>query len=191
MGNNCFLSSTFDVRRLAEKGGDGMHMYSKVKTELGDFWIACSSRGITIIRPVSETPPAFERAYKKRFGICPLNRVIPDSYKKALHIALEGRTAPAVSIDWTCFTEFQKKVLKKLQKVPAGKVRTYSWLAGQAGNPKAARAVGSVMAHNPIPILLPCHRIVPASGGIGNYGLGKELKRELLSREGALKKFGV
>lgn len=163
-----------------------MHLYYKVKTELGDYWIACSPHGITAIHPVSETPSEFEKAYKKRFGVCPRNRVIPDSYKKALHMALEGQTAPAVSIDWSGFTEFQKKVLKKLQKVPAGKVRTYSWLARQAGHPKAARAVGNVMAHNPIPFLLPCHRIVPTSGGIGNYGLGKALKHELLSREGAL-----
>jgi O-6-methylguanine DNA methyltransferase len=78
-------------------------------------------------------------------------------------------------------------VLKTLLKVPPGEVRSYSWLARRAGFPNAARAVGSVMARNPVPFILPCHRIVPASGGIGNYGLGKELKRELLMREG----FGI
>ncbi|MEJ2110813.1 MAG: MGMT family protein, partial [Acidobacteriota bacterium] len=69
-------------------------------------------------------------------------------------------------------------------KIPAGKTQTYAWLARRSGYPNAARAVGNVMAGNPVPFLLPCHRIVPASGGIGNYGLGKELKRKLLRREG-------
>jgi O-6-methylguanine DNA methyltransferase len=161
-----------------------MHRYSRVKTELGDFWVACSPCGITAIRPATEIRSAFENAYKKRFGICPLDGDIPDSYKQALRRTLEGSAVPSVAIDWTCFTGFQRKVLKRLQKIPAGKTQTYSWLARRSGNPKAARAVGNVMARNPIPFLIPCHRIVPASGGIGNYGLGKKLKRELLLREG-------
>jgi methylated-DNA-[protein]-cysteine S-methyltransferase len=161
-----------------------MHLYSKVKTDLGDFWIACSSRGITSVCSGAETATAFKKAYRKRFGTYPLNRDIPGSYKKALRMAIKGRPVPSVDVDWTCFTAFQRKVLKKLQKVPAGKVQTYAWLARQAGHPTAARAVGNVMAQNPIPFLIPCHRIVPASGGIGNYGLGRKLKKELLSREG-------
>ena len=163
-----------------------MHTYSEVETGLGNFRIACSPSGITAIRSAEETQLSFESAYKKRFGIYPLKQDIPDNYKQALRDAVAGRTLPDVPIDWSGFTEFQKRVLRKLQKVPAGKVRTYSWLARQAGCPKAARAVGNVMARNPIPFLLPCHRIIPASGGLGNYGLGKELKRELLSREGVL-----
>ena len=162
-----------------------MHRYSKVKTDLGVFRVVCSPKGITSIHPASQRASAFEKVYKKRFGEYPLNRDIPDTYKKALRAALRGQPVPSIAIDWTHFTPFQRKVLKRLQKVPAGKVQTYAWLARQVGNPKAARAVGNGMAQNPIPVLIPCHRIVPASGGIGNYGLGKKLKRELLMREGA------
>ena len=161
-----------------------MHCYAEVKTDLGVFRVACSPKGITSIHPASQRASAFEKVYKKRFGEYPLNRDIPDTYKKALRAAIKGHPAPSVAVDWTCFTAFQRKVLKRLQKVPAGKVQTYAWLARQVGNPKAARAVGNVMAQNPIPFLIPCHRIVPSSGGIGNYGLGKDLKRELLMREG-------
>ena len=163
-----------------------MHSYFKVTTDLGEFRVACSSLGITAIRPAAESPSAFEAAYRKRFGVRPLRGEIPDAYKKALRAALAGRQAPPAAIDWSGFTRFQRKVLKELLKVPAGKVRSYSWLARRAGFPKASRAVGNVMAGNPIPFLIPCHRIVPASGGVGNYGLGKELKRKLLLREGAV-----
>jgi len=161
-----------------------MHLYSRTKTELGDFWIACSPRGITAVRFATETPAAFETAYRKRFGERPRIGEIPQAYKQALRRAVKGRDISPVPIDWSGFTPFQKKVLKTLLKVPAGKVRSYSRLARQAGFPKAARAVGSVMANNPIPFIIPCHRIIPASGGVGNYGFGKELKRKLLAREG-------
>jgi O-6-methylguanine DNA methyltransferase len=168
----------------ATRGRISMHRYDRVKTNLGDFWIACSPRGITAIHPAAETPRAFETAYRERFGAPPVCGPVPGPYKKALRNALRGRGPSPVPIDWSGFTQFQKKVLKALLKVPAGEVRSYAWLARRAGNPKAARAVGNVMAHNPIPFLIPCHRVVPASGGVGNYGLGKELKRELLGREG-------
>jgi methylated-DNA-[protein]-cysteine S-methyltransferase len=71
-------------------------------------------------------------------------------------------------------------------KVPRGTVRTYSWLARRVGTPKAARAVGNAMARNPVPFIIPCHRIVPESGGVGNYGYGPKLKRRLLMLEGAV-----
>ncbi|MBN2317720.1 MAG: MGMT family protein [Acidobacteria bacterium] len=163
-----------------------MHRYSKVQTDLGDFRIACSPNGITAIRTAAETPQAFEKAYRKRFGIYPVRRDVPGAYKQALRRIVKGQETPSVPIDWSGFTPFQQKVLKTLLKVPAGKVQSYSWLARRAGFPKAARAVGNAMANNPIPFLIPCHRIVPASGGVGNYGLGKELKRKLLKLEGAV-----
>ena len=165
-----------------------MHRYSRVQTDLGVFRIACSSNGITTIRPAAETPQAFEAAYRKRFGVNPVPGDVPDAYIQALRRTVKGQETPSVPIDWSGFTPFQQKVLKTLLKVPAGKAQSYSWLARRAGFPKAARAVGNAMANNPIPFLIPCHRIVPASGGVGNYGLGKELKRELLKREGAILK---
>ncbi len=162
-----------------------MHRYCRVHTKIGDFRIACSTRGITAVSPGAETDAAFEAAYKKRLGVKPDNGVVPDAYKQALHRAVQGQKTPPIPVDWSGFTPFQEKVLKALLKVPTGRVRSYAWLARRAGFPRAARAVGNVMANNPIPFLIPCHRIIPASGGVGNYGLGRELKRELLTKEGA------
>jgi len=161
-----------------------VHRYCKVETDLGSFWIASSHLGITAIRSGTESATAFETAYKKRTGIRPHEGTVSITYKQAIHKAFEGKQTSPECIDWTYFTKFQRQILKRLLKIQAGTVRTYSWLARKSGHPNASRAVGNVMAQNPIPFLLPCHRIVPMSGGIGNYGLGKELKRTLLEREG-------
>ena len=63
---------------------------------------------------------------------------------------------------------------------------TYGELAARVGHPKAARAIGTACATNPVPIIVPCHRVLPGSGGVGNYGGGPERKRALLAHEGAL-----
>jgi methylated-DNA-[protein]-cysteine S-methyltransferase len=81
---------------------------------------------------------------------------------------------------------FRRAVLETLQRdVHRGEVVTYGALARQAGNPRAVRATGSACATNPIPIVVPCHRVLPASGRLGNYGGGPERKRVLLRLEGA------
>ncbi len=83
------------------------------------------------------------------------------------------------------FTPFQKKVYEELVKIPAGQVITYQELAKKAGNPKAARAVGHAMATNPFVIIIPCHRVINASGEIGNYSDGGPSRKEkLLISEG-------
>jgi methylated-DNA-[protein]-cysteine S-methyltransferase len=82
---------------------------------------------------------------------------------------------------------FRHKVLEELHRsVGRGETVTYGELAARAGNPKASRAVGSACARNPVPIVVPCHRVLPGGGGIGNYGGGPARKRALLELEGAI-----
>lgn len=83
-------------------------------------------------------------------------------------------------------TAFARTVMAKLVAVPEGEVVTYGELAERAGRPRAARAVGTVMARTLVPLVVPCHRVVPASGGVGAYGPHPHLKRTLLELEGAL-----
>jgi AraC family transcriptional regulator, regulatory protein of adaptative response / methylated-DNA-[protein]-cysteine methyltransferase len=161
-----------------------MHYYSKVETTAGCFWIACSQTGITMISLAEGSSKTFEAAYRKLFGIRPEQGEIPKSYTRAVMDAAAGREPKTVPVDLCKLTEFQKKVLNALRLVPRGEIRTYKELAALAGRPKAIRAVGNTMARNPVPLLIPCHRVVPSTGGVGNYGLGVQLKRELLSREG-------
>jgi len=81
-------------------------------------------------------------------------------------------------------TNFSYMVLKATCKIPWGKVATYSGLAAAAGSPLAARAVGTALANNPFPIVIPCHRVVRADGSLGGFGGGSNMKRELLDKEG-------
>jgi len=161
-----------------------MHYYEAVETDMGRLWIACSPDGITMITLAGGTGTTFEKVYGKLLGVAPQPGKVPERYKRALFKAVAGRAFDPVPIDLSCVSRFQLKVLKELQKVPRGEVRTYSWLAKKVGCPLGARAVGNAMARNPVPFLVPCHRVVPSSGGTGNFGLGKPLKRKLLRREG-------
>ena len=104
---------------------------------------------------------------------------------------LEGYFAGTVRrfdlpVDWSLVHGFAVGVLKATARVPFGHVATYGEMAASAGSPRAARAAGNALHINPIPIVVPCHRIVPASGGLGGYGGGEDRKRFLLDLEGAL-----
>lgn len=105
-----------------------------------------------------------------------------------LHAYMEGRSAGGLNqlpVDWKelGLTPFQEKVLKRMHKIPYGKTRTYAELAAAAGSPKAARAVGSVCARNPILLAIPCHRVLSSQGLGGFSGGGLDVKRTLLKLE--------
>jgi O-6-methylguanine DNA methyltransferase len=87
-------------------------------------------------------------------------------------------------VDIEDLTPFEQAALRAAAQIPPGEVRSYSWVATQIGRPRAARAVGQVMARNPMPLLFPCHRVVDASGALHNYGYGLEMKARLLQMEG-------
>ena len=95
-----------------------------------------------------------------------------------------GRTD--VPVDLSSRSPFHQEVLRATARIPCGEVRTYGELAEIVGRPRAARAVGTAMARNPVPLLVPCHRVVPSSGGVGNYGYSPETKAKLLAGEGVV-----
>jgi len=83
-------------------------------------------------------------------------------------------------------TEFSAKVLRETCKIPRGKVATYSGVAAKIVAPRAARAVGTALANNPFPIIIPCHRVIRADGSTGQFGGGKLMKKQLLEKEGVV-----
>ncbi len=87
-------------------------------------------------------------------------------------------------VDLSDLTPFEQAALRAAAKIPPGQVRSYAWVASQIGKPNAARAVGRVMARNPLALFFPCHRVVDSSGALHNYYYGLEMKRRLLEMEG-------
>jgi O-6-methylguanine DNA methyltransferase len=87
-------------------------------------------------------------------------------------------------VDISDLTPFEQAALRAAARIPPGETRSYAWVAMQIGHPKAARAVGQVMARNPVPLLFPCHRVVDSSGDLHNYFYGLEMKARLLAMEG-------
>ena len=86
-------------------------------------------------------------------------------------------------LDLSLGTSFQKEVWKKLLTIPYGETRSYKWLASSIKNPKASRAVGNANGMNPLPIVIPCHRIIKANGDLGGYTGGTDIKRFLINLE--------
>ncbi|MFQ5473058.1 MAG: methylated-DNA--[protein]-cysteine S-methyltransferase [Dehalococcoidia bacterium] len=88
-------------------------------------------------------------------------------------------------VDWDGVTPFQRAVLEQTMRIPIGETRSYGEIAELAGSPRAARAVGRVMATNPLPFVVPCHRVIGSDGTLHGYGGGLDLKERLLKVEGA------
>ena len=104
---------------------------------------------------------------------------------EALKTALAGRAAKNLPpLDWTDKTEFQQSVWRQMLKISVGKTKSYGEIATAIKNPKAVRAVGGACGANPIPVLVPCHRILAANKKIGGFSGGLDWKRKLLAREG-------
>ena len=109
-----------------------------------------------------------------------INQLIADLYKG------QKRKFDLSLLNLSKLTDFSARVLKQAYKIPPGKVATYSGLAAKVRNPRAARAVGTVLANNPFPILIPCHRVVRADGRLGQFGGGSDMKKQLLEKEGII-----
>lgn len=160
--------------------------YAPLETALGRLLVGF--RGETVVRSsLTETPTAFAAALGERFGTPPEARPrLPASLAAAVRAAAEG--APClVDVDLSGLTRFQQRVLRATAQIPYGETRTYREVAEAVGAPRAARAVGTALARNPVSLVIPCHRVVRSGGDVGAYGMsGVRMKRRLLRREGSL-----
>jgi methylated-DNA-[protein]-cysteine S-methyltransferase len=160
--------------------------YDLTDTPVGPLFVAVTERGLCRISYDAE-PDREAEQLARIFGARVLRSARPvDPVKRELAEYFEGRrTEFDLSVDLRGRSEFSRAVLEQLARVPFGEVTTYGTLASKSGRPKAARAVGTIMNRNPIPIVLPCHRVVGASGDLVGYGGGLERKRLLLDLEHA------
>lgn len=157
--------------------------FDRLGTGASAVWVAYSDRGIGMIFPGS-SESEFRERYARRHGRVLVKGKLPDSLRDQVAAALKGEGDGKPSLDLGKATELEREVLAMLTRIPRGEVRSYSWLARQVGRPSAVRAVANVVARNFVPFVVPCHRVVPETGGIGQYAFGAAAKRALLRREG-------
>lgn len=163
-------------------------VYTVADTRIGPLLVVETHEGVCRVGFPEEPEDAVLAAVARRLGprIVRSERVTRPT-REQLAAYLEGdleRIERPVDLSLVA-APFRRTVLDHLLEIPRGQVATYGELARRAGKPRAARAAGSACATNPIPIIVPCHRVVPGSGGVGNYGGGRERKWFLLGLEGA------
>lgn len=158
--------------------------YALLETAEDPLWVVWSERGVRRITlaesPAGRFVDGYESAFKR-----PLEAGrLPGGFRRQILDAFHGHGPEEPEVDLPPLGGFEASVLETLLAIPHGEVRSYAWVAREAGRPRAVRAVGNACARNPVPFLLPCHRVVPTAGGLGGYAFGTGLKRTMLAREG-------
>jgi O-6-methylguanine DNA methyltransferase len=159
--------------------------YAPVDSPAGPVFVAWSTRGVSMVS-LADDPARFEAYFARELGR-PLHRVesLPPRLGRVVARRLAGDRSAPVPVDLRGRSPFEEAVLRKALEIPTGEVRPYGWIASEIGRPKAVRAVGTALGHNPVPLLIPCHRVVRTDGHIGQYSLGgPEVKRRVLTAEG-------
>ncbi len=174
-----------DLERSTVVAAGAGDLVAKTDSPFGPVWIAWSRVGITGLTPifVDRTVDEFVDHHRR---VAYEADALPRSLRSEIEEALESGNSEGLSFDLRGLSSFQQSVLESCATIPPGIVRRYGWIAEELHKPGATRAVGTALARNPIPLLIPCHRVVRSDGSVGNYAFGPEMKTELLVREGAI-----
>jgi O-6-methylguanine DNA methyltransferase len=159
--------------------------YARFDSPIGPLVVAWNGLGVSAVE-AAQDDAAFEAAHLARTGR-PAHRAdhLPGGLASAISRRLAGDRRVKIDLDLRGHTDFERDVWRKALEIPRGEVRPYGWIASEIGRPKAVRAVGTALGHNPVPLIVPCHRVVRTDGTIGQYSLGgPENKRTILEAEG-------
>ncbi|MBI3448019.1 MAG: methylated-DNA--[protein]-cysteine S-methyltransferase [Acidobacteria bacterium] len=160
--------------------------YAKVKTRLGPMFAAVTSRGVCRIALTTKSEEAFVEEVRKQTGVTPVHDPAKlAGVERELQEYFDGkRKVFSLKVDLSHITAFQSKVLHATARIPFGRVISYGELAAMIGRGKAARAVGGALGSNPVPLVVPCHRVVGSNGSLTGFGGGINMKKALLKGEG-------
>ncbi len=162
--------------------GCELDRYTTAQSALGEMFVAWSAAGVSAVR-MADDEQAFEAWYGERFGRCCVPAVEVDPIATAARVRLQGEDVD-VPVDLRDCSPFEERVLRQAAGVRRGHARTYRWVAGELGVPAASRAVGNALGRNPVPLIIPCHRIIRTDCSEGGYVFGSHNKRKLLEHEG-------
>jgi methylated-DNA-[protein]-cysteine S-methyltransferase len=162
--------------------------YTTADSPFGPLLLAGTRRGVVRIGlPTQDGEELLEEIAAK---VSPRVLEAParlDPLRRELDLYFEGRLRDFdLPLDWQLSKDFRRRALRAVNRIPYGKTRTYAQVAKSAGNERAVRAAGSACGSNPIPIVVPCHRVLRTGGGLGGYGGGLPMKESLLRLEGSL-----
>jgi O-6-methylguanine DNA methyltransferase len=159
--------------------------YATSESPIGLLYVAWNGRGVSTVG-LARDDAAFEAEHRTRTGRQAARAAaLPPALAVRIARRIAGDRRAEVRIDLRGRSDFERDVLLKAAQIPHGEVRPYGWIAAEIGRPKAVRAVGTALGHNPVPLIVPCHRVVRTDGMIGQYSLGgPENKRTILAAEG-------
>jgi O-6-methylguanine DNA methyltransferase len=159
--------------------------YARFDSPIGPLVVAWNGLGVATVE--SEPDDAtFEATHRARSGRRAVRAErLPETLERAIARRLGGDRQVRIDLDLRGRTDFERDVWHKALEIPRGEVRPYGWIAAEIGRPRAVRAVGTALGHNPVPLIVPCHRVVRTDGTIGQYSLGGPAnKRTILAAEG-------
>jgi O-6-methylguanine DNA methyltransferase len=157
----------------------------KLKSPIGALYVAFRATGITYLAlDRGDGDEAAMQSIKRRLGRSVVPSQAPQWVSETLNAFFHQHESHLDRVDISDLTPFEQTTLRACAKIPAGEVRSYGWIAKAIGQPNAARAVGGVMARNPVPLLYPCHRVVDSEGRLHNYEYGIDVKARILELEG-------
>lgn len=154
--------------------------WTVVEGPAGPLSVAWSSYGVSLVLP-GDDPDVLRATVRARLDRGVRRVGAPPA---GLAPALRRGTSKGVEVDLRGRSAFEVDVLTAARRIPSGEVRSYGWVAAAIGRPAAVRAVGTALGRNPVPVLVPCHRVVRSDGGVGDYVFGGAYKQRLLSHEG-------
>jgi O-6-methylguanine DNA methyltransferase len=159
--------------------------YAMIESPIGPLYVAWNGRGVSTVG-LAEDGAGFEAEHRARTGrSATRTTTLPATLAARIDRRIGGDRRADVPIDLRGRSDFERDVLLKAGEIPRGEVRPYGWIAAEIGRPKAVRAVGTALGHNPVPLIVPCHRVVRTDGSIGQYSLGgAQNKRAILAWEG-------
>ncbi len=156
-----------------------------LESPIGTIWVAWNGRGVSEVEQADDGPAAAARHAARTGRRTTLAAALPGQLAAAVARRMAGERRVRLPLDLRGRTEFEVAVWTKTLEIPWGEVRPYGWIAAEIGRPKAVRAVGTALGHNPVPLLVPCHRVIRTDGTIGEYSLGgPHNKRTILATEG-------
>lgn len=175
------------IRRADQEGLVDV-AYTEIDSPVGKLLAAATPRGLVRVTfPVEEPEKVLEQLAA---SVSPRVLEAParlDEVRRELDRYFEGRQREFdLPLDWQLSRGFYRKVLRATARIPYGQTRSYSEMAKRAGSPRAVRATGTALGTNPLPIIVPCHRVLRSGGALGGYGGGLDVKQALLELEGAL-----